>query len=122
VAIASGNMTAQTSQKVNSYLKNQIYSMAPLQLLIKVYDYAIIGCKARDMEKASKALVELIAALRFEYEEISLGLFRLYQFCMDEIKKENYEVPLKILGDLRSTWVEVAKRSSMEKIENGRLE
>ena len=112
----------QKNPNINSYLENQILSMNPMQLLIKVYDAAILGCKAGDSVKASKALVELVSALRFEYEEISLGLFRLYQFCMDEVKQGKFDIPLKILIELRKTWVSIAKQSpslKREEIEVG---
>ena len=111
MAVESRNIPVQTNHQLNSYLKNQILSLSPMQLLVKVYDVAIIGCKSKDMNKASKALVELISGLRFEYEEISVGLFRLYQYCLDEIKKENYDIPLKVLTELRNTWVEIDKQS-----------
>lgn len=109
------------NHQLNSYRKNQILSLNPLQLLIKVYDVAIIGCKARDMERVSKALVELISALRFEYGEIAQDLFRLYQFCLDNIKKEDYDAPLKILSDLRETWVTVSKQTTVLKQEEVRV-
>lgn len=104
----------QKNPNINSYLENQILSMNPMQLLIKVYDAAILGCKANDSEKVSKALVELVSALRFEYEDVSLGLFKLYQFCMDEVKKGKFDNSLKILTELRKTWVSIAKQSPSE--------
>jgi len=80
-------------------------SLNPVQLLIKVYDFAIVNCKKGDPEKASKAIVELMSALNFDYEEISLGLFRLYQYCLDRIKKGEFEEAIKILEGLREAWV-----------------
>jgi len=93
-----------------NYQRNQIMSMNPLQLLIKVYDVAILSCKKRDMEKASKAIVELISALNFDYEEISLGLFRLYQYCLDRIKQGEFEESIRILEGLRESWTQVRQK------------
>ena len=90
----------------NAYQQNAIMGLSPMQLVLKVYDYAILGCKANDADKVCRALVELISALRFEYEEISVGLFRLYQYCMDEVKQEKFDNAEKILIGLRDTWKE----------------
>ncbi len=62
----SGITQTRPNQKLNAYLKNQIYSMSPMQLVLKVYDVAILGCRTKDSDKVGKALVELIAGLRFE--------------------------------------------------------
>jgi len=110
----SGMTQPRSNQKLNVYLKNQILSMSPMQLLLKVYDVAILGCKTKDVEKVGKALVELIAGLKFEYEEISVGLFRLYQYCLDETKKGNFDVPLEILLSLRATWQETLRKQVPE--------
>ena len=117
----SGMTQSRPNQKLNAYLKNQIYSMSPMQLLMKVYDVAILGCKTKDSEKVGKALVELIAGLKFEYEEISVGLFRLYQYCLDETKKGRFDIPLEILLSLRETWLEAAKRQVPENTEEAKV-
>jgi len=79
-------MRNRTKKHLN-YQKSQIMSMSPAQLVLKVYDYAILGCKLKDSGKVSKALIELISALKFEHGEISLGMFKLYQYCMDIVKR-----------------------------------
>jgi len=99
------------NQKTDNYLRNEIMSMTPVQLVTKVYDLAILNCKKKDMVKASKAIVELISALKFEYEEISISLFQLYQYCLDQIKKEEYDDAIDILTGLRESWVEAAKNN-----------
>ena len=97
------------------YQKNQIMSMSPAQLVLKVYDYAILGCKLKDSGKVSKALIELISALKFEHGEISLGMFRLYQYCMDIVKKNQFDEVMEILSELRNTWLVVVKENQSPK-------
>lgn len=91
----------------NSYLEQEIMTLNPVQLLIKAYDAGIIACNRKDEPKASAVLSELIDSLNFDHAEIANSLFRLYEYCMREIKRSNFEVPLKILKELRQTWVQV---------------
>ena len=85
--------------------------MNPVQLVTKVYDIAIVSCKKKDNIKATKAVVELISALRFEYKEVSVNLFQLYQYCLDNIREENYEEAIIVLTGLRESWVEAANKN-----------
>ena len=95
------------SNKTNSYLVNQINNASPQQLIMKVYDFAIINCQKNEMIKTNEALQVLINALNFDdpsAREISNGLLRLYQYCQDQMRKQNTGVVLKILKELRDTW------------------
>ena len=104
MAFQSSVVRKVEKKKFLDYQRNQIMSLNPTQLLIKVYDYGILNSKKGDIDKTSKALVELISALNFDYQEIALGLFRLYQFCLDRVKKGEFEETIKILTRLRETW------------------
>jgi flagellin-specific chaperone FliS len=88
----------------NAYAAAQTQSLTPPQILLQLYDFAIAGCVARDGRKASAALVELIAALDFNYEDIAGGLYRLYDYALREVKAGRFDQPLRILRDLRETW------------------
>lgn len=95
--------------KINPYLTNQVLQSSPEQLLIKVYDYAIINSEKKDMIKTNTALSELIGFLRFDdetYKDLSISLLRLYQFCQDQARKSNYGVVSKILTELRESWLQ----------------
>ena len=95
------------SNKVNPYLVKEIMEANPKQLLFKVYDFAIINCQKRNMVKANEAVQILISALRFDGEkdkEIALGLFRLYQYCQEEMRKGNFEIASRFLTELREQW------------------
>jgi flagellar protein FliS len=81
----------------------------PKQLLIKIYDFAIVNCQKQNMAKTNEALQVLINSLRFDTEkvkEISTGLFRLYQFCQEEMRHKNYQIVYKILTELKESWID----------------
>jgi flagellar secretion chaperone FliS len=100
--------TANRQQnRLNPYLVKEIMEATPQQLLIKIYDFAIMNCQKRDLVRTNKALQELINSLRFDDDgakEISIGLYKLYQFCQDQMRKQNYDIVYKILTELRGTW------------------
>lgn len=97
-------LTTAESYAQTAYLRTQARGMTPQQVLLQLYDIAIAGCVAQDMRRASAALVELIAALDFSYEEIAQGLYRLYEYALRELKAGRYETPLGVLRELRDTW------------------
>ena len=75
---------------------------------MKIYDFAIAQCKNKNLEKTNKALMTLITGLRFDDQEsleISIGLKRLYEFCQDQMRQQNYDIVEKILIELRATWL-----------------
>ncbi|MDN3513510.1 MAG: flagellar protein FliS [Candidatus Brocadia sp.] len=96
------------TRKMSSvYLEQEIMTLNPVQLLIKAYDAGIAACNRKDEAKTSTVLVELIDSLNFDYAEISNSLFRLYEYCMREVKRGNFDTTLKILKELRDTWIQV---------------
>lgn len=99
--------TPTSNRRLNQYLTNDIHGASPEQLIMKVYNFAILNCQRHEMIKTNDAIQVLINALNFENEvakEISLGLLRLYIYCQDQMRKKNYDEVLKILTDLRDTW------------------
>lgn len=97
------------------YKELQLNGSTPLNLLLQVYEYGIVGCLKRDEKQVSAALVELIDALNFEQEEIAAGLFKLYDYCLRIVKKGNYDEVLTIITELRDTWTKVAGLNNREK-------
>ncbi len=99
----------QTTQ-LNPYLVREILEASPQKLLVRIYDFAITNCRLHDMVKTNRALDELINSLNFEdpkAREISIGLLKLYQYCQDQMRKQNYEVVHTILTDLRDAWLTI---------------
>lgn len=94
--------------KLNPYLTNQILHASPEQLLIKIFDFAVINSEKKEMIKTNRAIQELIGLLRFDddtYKDLSINLIRLYQYCQEEARKKNFEIVTKILTELRESWL-----------------
>lgn len=95
---------------MNPYLVKDILEATPQQLVIKLYDLAIVSCKREDLRKTNNAVQALIDALNFEDEsasEISTGLLKLYKFCQDQMREGNYSIVNRILSELRESWMNV---------------
>ena len=93
------------------YKANEIVSLTPAQLILKLYDYVIVNSRRKEMSKVNAGLTQLIAALNFDYKEISLGFFRLYKYCQSEARKGNFTEVENVIGELRTSWAEAFKLS-----------
>jgi flagellin-specific chaperone FliS len=94
-------------KKINQYITNDITGASQEHLLIKVYDFAILHCEKKNMIKVNEAIQVLINGLNFEHEgakQISIGFLRLYQYCQDQTRKNNFMETMKILTELRDSW------------------
>lgn len=91
---------------VSTYQQNQILNLSATELILKLYDLAIVAIKKKDVKKANRVITELIGALNFDYQDVAMGFFRLYRFCQDSLYKEEYDRVLHIFEDLRKTWAE----------------
>jgi len=91
----------------SSYLEKEIAGLDPMGLILKIYDVAIAGCVQQNPDRVSRALVELIASLNFEHQEVATSLFRMYEYCMRCAKSSQFDEAMKILKDLRQTWTEI---------------
>lgn len=100
----------QTAYQTQEYRQQDVMGASPLRLVIMAYDLAIQSCEVKDFEKATKAISVLRDALNFDYPEVSVGLFRLYQWCLDCLRKGDYDVPRSILTELRDAWKMTEKR------------
>jgi flagellin-specific chaperone FliS len=96
--------TLSSGYATSAYQAAQVQGLSPVEIMLQLYDFAIAACVAGDSRKASAALVELIAALNFDYEEIATGLYRLYEYALREVKAQRFESAQRILGELRGTW------------------
>ncbi len=97
-------MQAQAQMAAAAYGREELLNLSPVQVIQRLYDYAILGCKKDDPTLAQRALNELILALNFDHKEIAFGLFRLYDYCKGRIQKRDYPAALAILEDLRAAW------------------
>lgn len=88
----------------NKYKQQDVMSASPLRLVIMTYDLAIRACEQKDFAKAVKTISALRDTLDMDYPDVALGLFRLYQWCLDCIRKGDYASAITTLSELRSAW------------------
>jgi flagellin-specific chaperone FliS len=94
----------QAAYRNQEYRQQDVMGASPLHLVVMAYDLAIRSCEQKDFEKAVKTIGVLRDALNFDYPDVSNGLFRLYQWCLECIRKGDYHSALATLRELRSAW------------------
>ncbi len=87
------------------YKQQDIMNASPLRLVIMTYDLAIRACEQQDFAKATKTISALRDTLDLDYPDVSIGLFRLYQWCLECIRKGDYASAITTLTELRAAWV-----------------
>lgn len=92
------------------YRQHDVLGASPIRLVVMAYDLAIQSCERKDFEKATRAISVLRDALNFEYQDVALGLFRLYQWCLDSIRQGDYKSAISALTELRDAWVQTEKK------------
>jgi flagellin-specific chaperone FliS len=89
---------------------------SPLRLVIMTYDLAILSCEQKDFSKSIKTISALRDALDLDYPEVSSGLFNLYQWCLECIRKDDYASAINILTELRSAWVATEQKIAARQV------
>jgi flagellin-specific chaperone FliS len=92
------------------YRQQDVMGASPVRLVVMAYDVAIQACEQNDFIKATRAVSLLRDALNFDAGQAAMGLFQLYQWCLDCIRQQDYATALQTLRDLRDAWVIVEKR------------
>jgi len=93
----------------NSYRKEHLVNLTPVQVIKKLYDTAIFACRKKDYSLAHRAITQLILGLNFDYEEMAGGLCGLYMYSKECIRKGEIAEAIKVLEELRSAWVQAFK-------------
>ena len=100
---------------IDAYRTNQVMGASPGQLVLLLYDHVIRCLRNEDMPGASKGLVELMGSLDIDYREVSGRLFSLYEYCLDLVKKSEYDQASKILAEMRQMWaIAIGRMASQE--------
>lgn len=99
---------------VDAYKEAQVAGASPGQLVLMLYDHIINCLKNSDQRGASKGIVELMGALDVDYQEISGRLFSLYEFCLDQVKKGNFEEACQMLSEMRQMWATALNNMTAE--------
>jgi flagellin-specific chaperone FliS len=102
----------QNAYRSQEYLQQEVMGASPIRLVVMAYDVAITACEQKDFTRATNAISVLRDALNFDYGDVAVGLFRLYQWCLDCIRQGDYDGCLQILKELRESWAMVEKRLS----------
>ena len=89
----------------NQYRQQDVLSASPLRLVIMTYDLAIRSCEQQDFAKSVRTISALRDALDLDYPEVAAGLFRLYQWCLECIRKGDYASAITTLTELRGAWL-----------------
>lgn len=100
----------QQTFRSQEYRQNDVLGASPLRLVVMAYDLAIQSCERKDFTKAVRAISVLRDALNFEYQDAALGLFRLYQWCLDCIRQGDYASAISTLSELREAWAQTEKK------------
>ena len=100
------------------YRQQDVMGASPIRLVIMAYDFAINACDAKDFEKAARAISVLRDALDFDYPEVATGLFRLYQYSLDNLRAGNFEGARSILVELRDAWSGAEKNVTARTLPN----
>ena len=105
----SNNMQRK-SVKTNPYLVQKVLTASPEQLVVYIYDAAVIACAREDKMKASQAVQALINSLNFDRDRnIAVKFFQIYHYILNKINTENFDEARKLLDELRKTWSEAMK-------------
>lgn len=102
--------------KKNPYIVQQVKTASREKLILIMYDLGLRSCRGKDRERAAKVLVELIAALNFDYKDIAVPMFDLYRYALDQVQQDEFENAIPIFEGLREAWGSalIGSKSQME--------
>ncbi len=91
---------------LNAYRREHLVNLKPVEVIRKLYDVGVGACRRGDGERARRAINELIAALDFDQGELSVGLYRLYDYSKRLLREDRYDEAASVLEELRAAWIE----------------
>ena len=108
VPVEAGFSAGPSRQKIalDAYRREEFLHLTPEQIVHKLMSLGVQGCRKGNKTQAVRAVNALILALDFKYSEVSMGFFRLYDYCKMCIYKGDFQKAIAILDDLRTTWAE----------------
>ena len=95
--------------EVNRYRRQQLEAMTPGQLVLVVYEQAILACRKGNRRRLRQAVEQLIWGLDFEQGEVADGLLLLYDWVLRQSREGDFAEAEKTLRQLRDTWKEALK-------------
>jgi hypothetical protein len=108
VPVEAGFGAGPSRQKIarDAYRREEFLHLTPEQIVHKLMSLGVQGCRKQDKTQAVRAVNALILALDFKYSEVSMGFFRLYDYCKMCIYRGEFHKAITILDGLRTTWAE----------------
>lgn len=100
----------KSTYRSQEYRSQDVLGASPVRLVIMAYDLAITSCEAKDFYRATKSISVLRDALNFDYPDVSVGLFRVYQWCLDCIRQGDYASAINSLKELRDAWAQTEQK------------
>ncbi len=83
-------------------LKKRAEPSADLGRVLDLCGRGIAGCRRRDPVEVGDVLMALTGTLNFEYKKAALGFSSLYARCLLTVKRRQFGLPLRVLGELRA--------------------
>jgi len=102
--VITASRNAVRDSALAAYRKEDYTNLTPVQVVSKLYDVAILACKKNDKTLARRAINELIVGLNFEYKDVAVGLYRLYDYSKRCIAQDKTAEAARVLEELRSAW------------------
>ena len=104
-----GSLMPNQKHYENAYLTQKIFTATPEELIVYLFDAALVACTKKDRELSTRAIQELINALNFDYQDLATGLFQLYRYSLNKIQRGEFGQAKEILSELKATWVQAMK-------------
>lgn len=108
----------QAHEAIETYAANQVEGASAGQLVLITYDYVLKQLRAKDMFAAKRGVVELMSALNMDQLDAAGPLFRMYEYLLDIIRKEQFDEALELVGELRGTWQRVIEDFESQNLES----
>ena len=134
-------MSAQ-HEPAKAYLRSKILNASPMELIIILYEGAVAACaRARELFgpgrrretcdaliRAQNMVRELRKSLDMSRGDIANGLYRLYTYMIQRLieanvqrRPEHIDEVLRMLTELKRTWIEALEKNGGETTLNDRL-
>lgn len=105
------HLGVRANSALSTYRQEQVVNLSPVEIINKIFSVAIQAIKKNDLQLAQRAINELIKGLNFEYQEMALSLYRLYQYSKHCLRQGKTGDAIEVLEELRSAWCEAFKLS-----------
>jgi hypothetical protein len=72
--------------------------------LPRLYRAGIEGCQTRNAGLVRQVLMQLIGMLNFRYQDAAARLFEVYDDCLEQVQRRQFDVPQRVLESLEAAF------------------